>query len=172
MKKSRAVFNGVGPGDTSRFYDQYKEDIRLMKEIGHNSFRLSISWSRLIPDGTDEVNQKAVAFYQDVIDEMLAHRIEPFVNLFHFDMPLALQRKGGWVSRDTVDAFEHYAKTCFSLFGDKVKNGSLTTSRLCRLKAATYTTFTIRITLIFKKRCRPASIPCCRMQGLSKPTEN
>ncbi|ATU28611.1 glycoside hydrolase family 1 protein [Bacillus velezensis] len=120
-KEPSRFFNDVGPGDTSRFYDQYKEDIRLMKEIGHNSFRLSISWSRLIPDGTGEVNQKAVAFYQDVIDEMLAHHIEPFVNLFHFDMPLALQRKGGWVSRNTVDAFEHYTKTCFSLFGDKVK---------------------------------------------------
>lgn len=93
-KEPSRFFNGVGPGDTSRFYDQYKEDIRLMKEIGHNSFRLSISWSRLIPDGTGEVNQKAVAFYQDVIDEMLAHHIEPFVNLFHFDMPLVLQRKG------------------------------------------------------------------------------
>lgn len=113
-------FNGVGPENTSQFYTKYKEDIRLMKEIGHNSFRLSISWARLIPSGTGEVNQKAVEFYNSVIDEMIENGVEPFVNLFHFDMPLELQEKGGWVNRDTVDAFVHYAKTAFELFGDRV----------------------------------------------------
>ncbi|MBJ8056570.1 glycoside hydrolase family 1 protein, partial [Bacillus cereus] len=85
------------PGVTSQFYRKYKEDIRLMKEIGHNSFRLSISWSRLLPEGKGAVNEEAVAFYNDVINELIASDIEPFVNLYHFDMPMALQERGGWV---------------------------------------------------------------------------
>ena len=92
-----------------------------MKEIGHNSFRFSISWARLIPGGRGEVNPEAVRFYNDVIDELLACGIEPFVTLFHFDMPLELQQAGGWESREVVDAYEAYARTAFRLFGDRVK---------------------------------------------------
>lgn len=114
-------FDGVGPGETSNFYDRYKEDIQLMKELGHNSFRLSISWSRLFPEGRGTINDKAVDFYNRVIDELIGAGIEPFVNLYHFDMPLALQEKGGWENRETVEAFEMYADTCFQLFGDRVK---------------------------------------------------
>lgn len=114
-------FNGVGPENTSQFYYKYKEDIKLMKEIGHNSFRMSISWSRLIPNGQGEVNPKAVDFYNNVINELLEAGIEPFVNLYHFDMPLALQENGGWMNRETVEAFERYSETCFKLFGDRVK---------------------------------------------------
>nr|BAA75349.1 ydhP [Halalkalibacterium halodurans] len=114
-------FQGVGPQDTSQFYERYKEDIQLMKEVGHNSFRFSISWSRLIPDGRGEVNPKGVEFYNNVIDELLGQGIEPFVNLFHFDMPMELQKIGGWANREVVDAYEAYAKTCFERFGDRVK---------------------------------------------------
>lgn len=113
--------NGIGPTDTSRFYDRYEEDIRLMKELGHNSFRFSISWSRLIPQGTGEINQKAVQFYNNVINCLLEHGIEPFVGLFHFDMPLAMQEKGGWESRYVVDCYVQYAQIAFRLFGDRVK---------------------------------------------------
>ncbi|GIN61872.1 6-phospho-beta-glucosidase GmuD [Robertmurraya siralis] len=114
-------FDGVGPDKTSQFYYKYKDDILLMKESGHNSFRMSIQWSRLIPEGRGKVNQKAVEFYNNVINEMIAHGIEPFVNLFHFDMPLKLQEIGGWINRETVDAYVKYAQTCFELFGDRVK---------------------------------------------------
>ncbi|WP_313466862.1 glycoside hydrolase family 1 protein, partial [Carnobacterium sp.] len=114
-------FNQVGPEKTSRFYEKYKEDIQLMKETGHNSFRTSIQWSRLFPEGTGEVNQTAVDFYNNVIDELLANEIEPFMNLYHFDMPMNLQEKGGWLSRETVEAYVHFAKTCFELFGDRVE---------------------------------------------------
>src|SRR5699024_4914579 len=107
-------------GVTSNFQDTYREDIKMIREIGHNTFRLSLSWSRLIPEGTGEVNRKAVDFYNDVIDELLANDIEPFINLFHFDMPMALQEIGGWENRETVDAYAEYAKTAFELFGDKV----------------------------------------------------
>lgn len=113
--------NGVGPEHTSNFYNQYKEDITLMKETGHNSFRTSIQWSRLIPDGIGEVNSEAVDFYNNVIDEMLAKEIEPFINLFHFDMPMSMQEIGGWENRKVVDAYVVFAKICFDLFGDRVK---------------------------------------------------
>lgn len=114
-------YNQVGPEHTSDFYHRYQEDIALMKEYGHNSFRLSISWSRLIPGGTGEVNQEAVSFYNQVIDELIKHGIEPFVNLFHFDMPVELQETGGWENRDVTDMYQQYAKTAFELFGDRVK---------------------------------------------------
>lgn len=114
-------FNQVGPEKTSQFLTKYKEDIQLMKATGHTSFRTSIQWSRLIPEGTGAVNAKAVAFYNAVIDELLANDIEPFINLFHFDMPMKLQEKGGWLNRETVEAYVVFAETCFRLFGDRVK---------------------------------------------------
>lgn len=115
-------YQEVGPEKTSQVYKYYKEDIQLMKQTGHTTFRTSIQWSRLIPEGTGEVNQKAVAFYNDYINELLANGIEPFINLYHFDMPMKLQEKGGWLNRETVTAYADYAKTCFELFGDRVKH--------------------------------------------------
>lgn len=113
-------FNQIGPQQTSTFYDNYKQDIQLLKQVGHNSFRTSISWARLIPDGTGQPNPKAVEFYNSVIDELKANGIEPFITLMHFDLPFAMQEKGGWESREVTDAFAYYAKTCFELFGDRV----------------------------------------------------
>ncbi|MGL4336534.1 MAG: glycoside hydrolase family 1 protein [Turicibacter sp.] len=111
----------VGPQNTSTFYQNYKEDIKLLKETGHNSFRTSIQWSRLIPDGIGEVNPKAYAFYSDLINELIKHEITPIINLFHFDMPMCMQEIGGWENRDVVEAYARYAKKCFELFGDRVK---------------------------------------------------
>ncbi|GAM76923.1 beta-glucosidase [Vibrio ishigakensis] len=114
--------NGVSATEASTFYNNYKADIQLMKDIGHNSFRTSISWSRLIPQGTGEVNPEAVAFYNQVIDELIAQEIEPFICLFHFDMPMAMQEIGGFENREVVTAYAEFAETCFKLFGDRVKN--------------------------------------------------
>ncbi|MHC5249230.1 glycoside hydrolase family 1 protein [Enterococcus sp. LJL90] len=121
QEEPKKFFNGVGPEKTSQVYKKYKEDIQLMKKIGHNSFRTSIQWSRLIPEGRGAVNPEAVKFYNSYIDELIANGIEPFFNLYHFDMPMALQKEGGWVNRKTVDAYVEFAKTCFELFGDRVK---------------------------------------------------
>ncbi|MGR5144611.1 glycoside hydrolase family 1 protein [Photobacterium sp. DNB23_23_1] len=112
--------NELGPEDTSTFYDNYKNDIQLMQELKHNSFRTSIQWSRLIPDGDGEVNPKAVEFYGSVIDELLEKGIEPFINLYHFDMPVCMQEKGGWENRYVVNAYARFAEICFDLFGDRV----------------------------------------------------
>lgn len=113
-------FNGVSSKHASKFYENYQEDIALMKKVGHNSFRLSISWSRLIPTGNGEVNEKAVTFYRNVLEEMIDQGVEPFVNLYHFDMPMAMQEIGGWESREVVEAFARYASICFENFGDLV----------------------------------------------------
>ncbi len=120
-KEPHRFFNQVGPDKTSYNYKRFKEDVALMKATGHNSFRTSIQWSRLILDGTGEVNPEALAFYNAYIDEQIKNGIEPFMNLYHFDMPMSLQEKGGWLNRETVEAYVHYAKTCFELFGDRVK---------------------------------------------------
>ena len=114
-------FQGVTTDDTSTFYQHYRADIQRAKDIGLNSFRTSISWSRLIPDGDGEVNQQAVAFYNAVIDELHTQGIEPFINLYHFDMPMALQEKGGFENREVIDAFARYARICYQLFGDRVR---------------------------------------------------
>ncbi|MRT14165.1 family 1 glycosylhydrolase [Enterobacteriaceae bacterium RIT711] len=114
-------FGGVTADDTSTFYQNYREDIQRAKDIGLNSFRTSISWSRLIPDGDGEINPQAVDFYNAVIDELNAQGIEPFINLYHFDMPMALQEKGGFENREVVDAFASYARICYELFGDRVR---------------------------------------------------
>lgn len=114
--------NQVGPQDTSTFYTNYKKDIKLLKETGHNSFRTSIQWSRLIPNGVGEVNPKAVEFYNQVIDELIANDVMPIMNLFHFDMPLCMQEIGGWENREVVDAYANYAKICFELFGDRINH--------------------------------------------------
>ncbi|MFV8290733.1 glycoside hydrolase family 1 protein [Aerococcus viridans] len=114
-------FDQVGPAETSAVYTHYKEDIQLMKATGHNSMRTSIQWSRLFPEGRGEINQEAVTFYNNYIDELIANDIEPFINLYHFDMPMALQEIGGWENKEVVEAYVNYAKTCFELFGDRVK---------------------------------------------------
>lgn len=112
----------IGPGTTSTFYEHYQSDIQLLKATGHNSFRTSISWSRLFPKGYGEINEDAVRFYKDVFQELKANGIEPFVNLYHFDMPAALQEIGGWENRQVVAYYQAYAKTCFTLFHEEVKH--------------------------------------------------
>ncbi|MDR4938948.1 glycoside hydrolase family 1 protein [Rossellomorea marisflavi] len=114
-------FDGVGPEQTSGFYHRYRDDIALMKEIGHNTYRFSISWSRLIPGGEGPVNEEAATFYGNVIDELLKQGIEPFVTLYHFDMPKEMQDQGGFENRRVAEAFARYAKVCFERYGDRVK---------------------------------------------------
>ena len=107
----------------SDFYHHFEEDIKLMKELGLNVYRFSISWSRIIPDGDGEVNQAGVDFYNRVIDCLVEHDIQPFITLYHFDLPFALVEKyNGWESRECVNAFQRYAQVCYQAFGDRVKD--------------------------------------------------
>ncbi|MDE7243529.1 MAG: family 1 glycosylhydrolase [Oscillospiraceae bacterium] len=104
------------------FYHHYKEDIALFAEMGFKCFRMSISWSRICPNGMYEVNEEGLRFYDDVFDELLKHGIEPVVTINHFDMPLYLaDNYDGWASRDVIDFFLFYAKTVMTRYKDKVK---------------------------------------------------
>lgn len=106
----------------SDFYHRFEEDIKLMKELGMKTYRFSIAWTRIIPDGEGEINQKGIDFYNKVIDKLIENGIEPFVTLYHFDLPFALVEKyNGWEDRKTVYAYERFAKICFKEFGDRVK---------------------------------------------------
>mmetsp|Transcript_19907 Transcript_19907/g.55989 ORF Transcript_19907/g.55989 Transcript_19907/m.55989 type:complete len:701 (-) Transcript_19907:39-2141(-) len=103
-------------------YHCYKRDVALMAHLGMKAYRLSISWSRLIPDGVGEVNEEGAAFYSSLIDELLAHGITPWVTLYHWDLPLALQIElGGWLSPEIVPLFADYARIVFGRLGDRVK---------------------------------------------------
>lgn len=104
------------------FYHRYKEDIKLFKELGINSYRTSISWARVMPNGEGEVNEEGLKFYDDLFDELLANGIEPIITLYHFDLPNALAEKyNGFASRKVVDLFADYAKLVFERYKDKVK---------------------------------------------------
>jgi 6-phospho-beta-glucosidase len=102
-------------------YHRYKEDIALMAEMGFKVYRFSISWSRLIPEGTGDINPKGVEYYNNLIDECLKYGIEPLVTMFHFDMPAALNDRGGWSNRESVEWFENFARVMYQEFGDRVK---------------------------------------------------
>ncbi|OEH91536.1 glycoside hydrolase family 1 protein [Bacillus solimangrovi] len=103
-------------------YHRYKEDIKLMAEMELESYRFSISWARIIPDGDGEVNHKGLEFYNNVIDECLKYGIVPFVTLYHWDLPQALEEDGGWANKRSIDAFAKYAEVCYKAFGDRVKH--------------------------------------------------
>ena len=118
-----AFFDKVGPNVASNFYNSYKEDLAMIKEIGLNSFRTSIQWTRLIKDfETAEVDEDGVRFYNDMIDECLKNGLTPIMNLHHFDLPVELYKKyGGWESKHVVDLFVKFAEKAFELFGDRIK---------------------------------------------------
>lgn len=105
------------------FYHHYKEDIALFAEMGFKTFRLSISWARLYPQGDEsEPNEEGIRFYNDVFDELKKYNIEPLVTLSHYETPVGLTNKwNAWADRRTIDCFVRYAKTCFECFGDRVK---------------------------------------------------
>jgi len=105
----------------SDHYHRFREDIALLAEMGLKTYRFSIAWSRLYPEGDGALNPAGVAFYQQVIDELCRYGITPLVTLYHFDLPWALQQAGGWSSRRTVAAFERFAITCFEHYGRQVK---------------------------------------------------
>jgi len=118
-----AFYKWQGPDTASNFYNDFKNDIALMKQAGLKTVRTSIQWSRLIDDlETNTVNADAVRFYNEVIDEFLAQGITPMMNLHHFDLPVELYDKyGGWESKKVVDLYAGFAEQAFKLFGDRVK---------------------------------------------------
>lgn len=114
---------GLENGDVaSDHYHRYEEDIRMMKEGGQNSYRFSLSWPRIIKNRQGGINLKGIEFYQNLLDTCKKYDIEPFVTLYHWDLPQYWEETGGWLDHDVCAAFEHYAKVCYDHFGDKITN--------------------------------------------------
>ncbi|XP_038254141.1 cytosolic beta-glucosidase-like [Dermochelys coriacea] len=103
-------------------YTLWEEDLKCIKQLGLTHYRFSLSWSRLLPDGTTGfINQKGVDYYDKIIDDLLANGIVPMVTLYHFDLPQHLEDQGGWSSDAITEVFDSYAQFCFRTFGDRVK---------------------------------------------------
>ena len=107
------------------FYHRYKEDVKILKEMGMNGLRFSISWPRLLPNGSlsGGVNKQGIDYYNNLINELLSNGIEPFVTIFHWDLPQALEDEyNGFLSPRIVNDFKDFAELCFKEFGDRVKH--------------------------------------------------
>ncbi|MGZ0710003.1 GH1 family beta-glucosidase [Coraliomargarita sp. W4R53] len=104
-------------------YHRWREDVALMQQMGVKAYRFSISWSRIFPVGTGATNPAGIRFYDELIDALLEAGIEPWVTIYHWDLPLALQDTyGGWMSAETISAFCDYSEFCFAHYGDRVKH--------------------------------------------------
>lgn len=109
------------PDVCADFYHKYPEDIKMMSTLGPKVFRFSIAWARIIPSMDAEPNQKAIDYYNDLINTMIAHGITPFMDLLHADLPLWVMEAGGYLDDRFVEWYTRYASVCFEAFGDRVK---------------------------------------------------
>lgn len=116
------ILNGDSGDVACDHYHRYEEDVALMRTMGLKGYRFSLSWPRILPNGTGEVNEAGLAFYDRLIDALLAAGIEPWVTLFHWDLPSALFSRGGWLNADSPKWFEEYARVCVDRFSDRVSN--------------------------------------------------
>ena len=120
-----ATPGNIRSGDTGEvacdFYHRFRDDIRLMRELGIGAFRFSIAWPRILPAGRGRVNEAGLDFYDRLVDELLANDIEPFPTLFHWDTPQALEDDGGWPARSTATAFVEYTEAVVGRLGDRVR---------------------------------------------------
>src|ERR671932_2070158 len=116
------TFRGSNGDVAADHYHRYKEDVALMAEMGLRAYRFSVSWPRVYPRGRGEVNAAGLQFYSSLVDELLAHDIEPILTLYHWDVPQALmQEYGAWESRQIIDDFANYCITLYKHLGDRVR---------------------------------------------------
>ncbi|VAI86131.1 unnamed protein product [Triticum turgidum subsp. durum] len=118
------IADGSNPDTANDFYHRYKDDLKLITDMNMDTFRFSLAWSRILPNGTiaGGINKAGVDFYNSLIDKVLARGLTPFVTIFHFDTPQVLEDKyGGFLSQNIVKDYVEYAELCFKLFGDRVK---------------------------------------------------
>ena len=121
VRRKGAVFEGHTGDVACDHYHRYREDVALMKALGLPSYRFSVSWPRVVPDGVGAVNPKGLDFYRRLVDALLESGIAPMCTLFHWDFPQALYRRGGWLNRDSADWFAEYAATVAGALGDRVQ---------------------------------------------------
>lgn len=122
VKIPGTTFKGTNGDVAVDHYHRYKEDVALMAEMGLKAYRFSIAWTRIYPEGRGEVNEAGLKFYDDLINELVKHNIEPVVTVYHWDLPQALQDAyGGWESREIIEDFNNYCVTLFKRYGDRVK---------------------------------------------------
>ena len=114
------VVNGDTGDIACDHYHRFEEDIKIMKDLGVSAYRFSIAWPRLFPNGDDKREERGFAFYNRLINSLIDAGIEPMVTLYHWDLPQALEDKGGWANRSIVEAFAHYATACAEAFGDRI----------------------------------------------------
>jgi beta-glucosidase len=119
---SKNIKDGASPKHSVDFYHRYTDDLRLLQSMNFNSFRFAISWPRIFPEGTGRLNSKGLDFYQRVTDTCLEMKLEPWITLYHWDLPQTLEDKGGWTNRDILCWFSDYVDQCTRLLGDRVKN--------------------------------------------------
>jgi beta-glucosidase len=120
--QNKRIFNNHNGNQACDFYNKYKDDLNLIRFLNIKNFRFSISWSRILPEGTGQINQKGLDFYNRLIDESLELGIEPWITLYHWDLPQALENRGGWTNRAVVNWFSDYVEICAKNFGDRVKH--------------------------------------------------
>jgi beta-glucosidase len=116
------IKDGTSGAVACDFYSRHREDIALMRSLGLDAFRFSVAWPRVLPRGTGAVNTRGLDFYDRLVDDLLAAGIEPFVNLFHWDLPLPLEDAGGWPARATAEHFAAYAGVVGARLGDRVRH--------------------------------------------------
>lgn len=121
-RKSGKIERDENADVAADFYHKYAEDIDLIKSVNFNVFRFSLSWPRILPNGTGEVNQAGLDFYNRVIDKCLSVGVEPWITIYHWDLPQELENQGGWANRKIVDWFSEYTELVTREFGSKVKN--------------------------------------------------
>ncbi|MDZ4763946.1 MAG: GH1 family beta-glucosidase [Chloroflexota bacterium] len=119
-RKQGAIWGGHTGDIACDHYHRFKEDVGLMRDLGLQAYRLSVSWSRILPEGVGKVNEKGLDFYDQLIDQLLADGITPYVKLFHWDFPYDLYCKGGWLNRDSADWFADYTRLVVEALSDRV----------------------------------------------------
>lgn len=120
-KEPGRVYEGHTGDIACDHYHRFREDVAYMKELGLKGYRFSIDWSRVLPEGTGKVNEKGIDFYNALIDELLEQGIEPYITLYHWELPYDIYKRGGWMNPEIVEWFGQYARLVAERFSDRVK---------------------------------------------------